>query len=190
MMKVIFLPTHFLILHFYNTIVNDEIVPFEVYGDSFFRNSAKTNRKGLEAGITTEVYRGLKAILSYTYSDFNYDEYNAVVIGVDSLGEITTSAGDFSGNIVPSVPKHNLLFALEYTHRLTSNLNGFIKGAFQSLSGMYVNDANSVKTDGYQLLNSTIGLEMFLDNFNILLSGGVNNLLDQNLCWIYKYQFI
>ena len=164
---------------FYTTIVNDEIVPFEVYGDSFFRNSAKTNRKGLEAGITTEVYRGLKAILSYTYSDFNYDEYDAVVIGVDSLGEITTSAGDFSGNVVPSVPKHNLLFALEYTHRLTSNLNGFIKGAFQSLSGMYVNDANSVETDGYQLLNSTIGLEMFLDNFNILLSGGVNNLLDQ-----------
>jgi len=56
---------------------------------------------------------------------------------------------------------------------------GFIKGLFQSLSGMYVNDANSVETDGYQLLNSTIGLEMFLDNFNILLSGGVNNLLDQ-----------
>ena len=57
---------------FFNTIVEDEIVPFEVYGSAFFRNSAKTNRRGLEVGITTEAYRGLKAILSYTFSDFFY----------------------------------------------------------------------------------------------------------------------
>ncbi len=165
---------------FFNTIVEDEIVPFEVYGSAFFRNSAKTNRRGLEVGITTEAYRGLKAILSYTFSDFSYDEYVAVTIDVDSLGEITTASEDFSGNVVPSVPKHNLLFGLEYKHRLTSNLNGFIKGTYQSISGMYVNDANSTETDGYQVLNSTFGIELLMGNFNILLSGGVNNILDQS----------
>lgn len=44
---------------------------------------------------------------------------------------------------------------------------------------MYVNDANSDETEGYQILNSTLGLEMFLGNFNLLLSGGVNNILDK-----------
>ena len=44
---------------------------------------------------------------------------------------------------------------------------------------MFVNDANSTETDGYQLLNSTLGLEAFFGNFSLLLSGGVNNLLDQ-----------
>lgn len=164
---------------FFNTLVKDEIVPFEVYSSAFFRNSAKTNRRGLEAGITTEVYEGLKAILSYTFSDFSYDEYSAVTIDVDSLDEITTSTEDFSGNVVPSVPKHNLLFALEYKHHITSNLNGFVKGAFQSISGMYVDDANSDETDGYQVLNSTLGFELLAGNFNVLLSGGVNNILDQ-----------
>jgi iron complex outermembrane receptor protein len=164
---------------FFNTIVKDEIVPFEVYGDSFFRNSAKTNRTGIEAGITTEIYSGLKAILSYTYSDFKYDEYSAVIISVDSVGEISTSAGDFGGNIVPSIPKYNLLFGLEYKHQLVQNLYGFVKGTIQSFSGMFVNDANSAETEGYNLLNSTLGFEMFLGNFNILLSGGINNLLDQ-----------
>ena len=111
---------------------------------------------------------GLKAILSYTFSDFSYDEYTAVTIEVDSLDELITSAEDFSGNVVPSVPKHNLLFGLEYKHRLTSNLNGFIKGTYQSISGMYVNDANSTETEGYQVLNSTLGFELFSGNFNIL----------------------
>ena len=76
--------------------------------DVFFRNSAKTNRKGFEAGITREVYDGLKAVLSYTFSDFTYDEYSAIAIALDSVGTITTSTEDYSGNIVPSVPKHNL----------------------------------------------------------------------------------
>ncbi|HEX7356293.1 MAG TPA: TonB-dependent receptor, partial [Ignavibacteriaceae bacterium] len=164
---------------FFNTVVKDEIVPFEVYGDVFFRNSAKTNRRGLEAGITTEIYTGLKAILSYTFSDFTYDEYSAVSIDIDSLNQIATSVKDFSGNFVPSVPKHNLLIGLEYRHQLTAYLNGFVKGVYQTVSGMYVNDANSDQTDGYQILNSTLGLELFMGNFNILLSGGLNNILDQ-----------
>ena len=164
---------------FFKTQVKDEIVPFEVYGNAFFRNSAKTNRNGFEAGITSEVYHGLKAVVSYTYSDFSYDEYSAIAIALDSVGTITTTTEDYSGNIVPSVPKHNLFLSLEYKHQLTPILNGFIKGAYQSLSGMYVNDANSVETEGYQVLNSTLGLEMIVGNFNVLLSGGVNNILDK-----------
>lgn len=164
---------------FFNTIVEDEIVPFEVYGKSYFRNSAKTNRRGLEAGISSEIFERLKATLSYTFSDFVYDEYAAITIEVDSLDEIITSSEDFSGKVVPSVPKHNFFIALEYKHPIVSNLNGFIKGTYQSISGMYVNDANSAETDGYQVLNSTLGFEMFFGNFNLLVSGGVNNILDQ-----------
>ncbi len=163
---------------FFNTIVNDEIVPFEVYGDVFYRNSAKTNRRGFEAGITSDIYDGLKAIFAYTFSDFNYDEYSAVTIDIDSVGSIITSSSEFSGNVVPSVPKHNFLFALEYKHQLTNNLNGFVKGTYQNISGMFVNDANSSETEGYQILSSTLGLEMFVGNFNVLLSGGLNNILD------------
>ena len=108
-----------------------------------------------------------------------YEVYAAVTIEVDSLDEIITSSEDFSGNVVPSVPKHNFMFALQYTHPIASNINGFIKGTYQSISGMYVNDANSAETEGYQVLNSTLGFEMFFGKFNLLVSGGVNNMLDQ-----------
>ena len=160
---------------FFNTIINDEIVPFEINTNVFFRNSAKTNRRGLEAGISTEVYDGLKAILSYTFSDFIYDEYETIIL--DAIGD--TSFANYSSNVVPSVPKHNILFGLEYKHQITSNINGYIKGTFQSISEMYVDDANSEQADAYQILNSTMGFEMFLGNFNILLSGGINNILDK-----------
>ncbi len=163
---------------FFNTIVESEIVPFEVYGDVYFRNSAKTNRMGFETGISSDLYEGLKATLSYTFSDFAYDEYTAVSIDLDSTGQITESVQDYSGNIVPSVPEHNFVFSLQYQYRFISNLTAFIKGSYQNISGMYVNDANSDKTEGYQILNSTIGMEMFWGNFNVLLSGGINNILD------------
>ena len=165
---------------FFNTIVEDEIVPFEVYGDVFFRNSAKTNRRGLETGITTEIFEGLKATLSYTFSDFTYDQYAAISINLDTTGQITESSQDYSGNIVPSVPKHNFVFALAYQHQINSNVTAFIKGTYQSISGMFVNDANSDETKGYQVLNSTLGLDMLWEGFNVLLSGGVNNILDKS----------
>jgi len=160
---------------FFNIIVKNEIVPFEIDGDVYFRNSAKTNRRGLEVSVTSEIYEGLSTTISYTFSDFTYDEYNALTI--DEVGD--SASADFSGNVVPSVPKHNFVLALQYHHRLHSNITAFIKGAYQNISGMYVNDANSDKTEGYQILNSTVGLEMFWGNFNVLLSGGVNNIFDQ-----------
>ena len=165
---------------FFNTIVEDEIVPFEVYGDVYFRNSAKTNRRGLEAGITSEIYEGLKATLSYTFSDFTYNQYTTMSIDLDSTGQITESSQDYSGNVVPSVPKNNFVFALAYQHQLNSNITAFIKGTYQSISGMFVNDANFDETEGYQILNSTLGLDMLWGGFNVLLSGGVNNIFDQS----------
>jgi len=174
-----FFRNNFFELTLFNTVVEDEIVPFEVNGEVFFRNSAKTNRRGLEAGITSELIQGLKAILSYTFSDFTYDEYSAVSIELDPTGQISETSQDFSGNVVPSVPEHNLVFAMEYQHHISSNFVAFIKGTYQSISGMYVNDANSDKTEAYQILSSSLGIEFIQGEFNLLVSGGLNNIFDK-----------
>lgn len=162
-------------LTLFNSVIKDEIVPFEVYGDVFFRNSAKTNRKGLELGITSEIYQGLKAVISYTLSDFKYQNYSALTITTNA----DTISKDFGGKVVPSVPKNNLLISLEYSYPMKENINVFLKGMYNTISGMFVNDANSDQTEGYQILNSTIGVESYWGKFNMLLSGGVNNILNQ-----------
>jgi len=162
-------------LTLFNSVIKDEIVPFEVYGDVFFRNSAKTDRKGLELGITSEIYKGLKAVISYTLSDFKYQNYTTLTITTNA----DTISKDFSSKIVPSVPKNNFLVSLEYNYPLNENLNIFLKGTYNSVSGMYVDDANSDQTKGYQLLNSNVGVESYWGKFNMLLSGGVNNILNK-----------
>lgn len=160
----------------FNSRIEDEIVPFEVFGGEFFRNSAKTNRTGIEIGANVEVVRGLKFRSAYTLSDFSYGSYTARTIELDSAFNIVTVDRDFSGNIVPSIPKHNLSLTLSYEHHLFETITGFVKANYLNVSGMYTDDQNSEKTDGYQILNATLGIDVSVEHLSILISGGVNNI--------------
>jgi len=163
---------------FFNTIIEDEIVPFEVYGDVFFRNSAKTNRRGLEVGGNVEIIQGLNLKTAYTYSDFKYDEYIARTIE-DSSGVIVTRDREFSGKIVPSVPEHNFSIDLSYQHKVTKNVTAFIKGNYRYVSNMFADDGNTAENDSYDILNTSAGLDLQFNRFNVLLSGGVINIFDK-----------
>lgn len=163
---------------FFNTIIEDEIVPFEVFGDVFFRNSAKTNRRGVEVGGNVEIIKGLNLKTAYTYSDFKYDEYIARTIE-DSSGVIVTRDRDFSGKIVPSVPEHNFSIDLSYQHKVTKNVTAFIKGNYRYVSKMFADDGNTAENDSYDILNTSAGLDLQFNRFNVLLSGGVINIFDK-----------
>jgi iron complex outermembrane receptor protein len=162
----------------FNINIDNEIVPFEVLGDVFFRNAAETNRLGLELGTQIEVFEGLQFIFSYTYSNFSYSSYSAKTIDIDSTGNFVESEEDFSENIVPSVPEHNIFMSLAYSYAFTKDVNGFLKFSYMGVSGLWVDDANSDKTDAYTLLNSVLGFDMKFGNFNLLVSAGVNNIFD------------
>ncbi|MEK9136013.1 MAG: TonB-dependent receptor, partial [Bacteroidota bacterium] len=164
---------------FFNTIIDDEIVPFELApGDVFFRNSARTRRTGLELGANIEIVKGLKLKASYTFSDFKYKEYITRTI-VDSMGNEVVRDLDFSNNVVPSVPKHNLGLALSHEQELAEKVTGFIKLSYTNISGMYTDDGNSERTTGYQLVNATVGLDVVLDRFDLLISAGANNIANK-----------
>ncbi len=160
---------------YFNYIIDDEIVPFEVYGDVFFRNSAKTIRNGFEAGIDVEIIEGINFQGSYSFSDFSYDTYNALAIDEN----LDTTFQNYSNNVVPSVPKHNLFFAVSCAYPFTSGITGFIRSSFRHVSSMFVDDINSEKTDAYNVLNASIGLDMVFGKFNIITSAGVNNIFDK-----------
>jgi len=162
----------------FNINIDNEIVPFEVFGDVFFRNAAKTIRSGLELGSNLELYKNLNFSLAYTYSHFNYDTYYTETIILDPDGNIKTEEKDFSGNNVPSVPKNNLYLALSYAWPFHKNINGFAKFSYMGVSQLWVDDANSAHTDAYNLLNTVLGLDMQFGDFNVLLSGSLNNILD------------
>ena len=159
---------------FFNIFIENEIIPFEVLGDVFFRNAAKTTRNGLEVGGSVDIIPGLNVQASYTLSDFTYDEY--IALNIDE--SLDTTSQNYAGNYAPSVPQHNAFFAAAYNHKITQDITGFIRGSVKYVSGMHVDDANSDKTDDYTTLNAGIGLDMVFGKFNLLLSGGVNNISD------------
>jgi iron complex outermembrane receptor protein len=163
----------------FNSVVDDEIVPYEVVGEVYYRNAAQTNRTGIELGLDADIVKGLRFRGAYTFSAFTYDQYAAGTIEIDSIGNFITSDRDFSGNTVPTVPKHNLSVSASYEHGFLEHFTGFVKAGYVLVSGMYVDDANSAITDTYRLVNSLVGLDFTSGGFNALLSVGANNIFDE-----------
>jgi outer membrane receptor protein involved in Fe transport len=58
-------------------------------------------------------------------------------------------------------------------------VNGFVKFSYNGISGLWVDDANTDKTDGYNLLNTVLGVDITFGGFDVLISGGVSNLFDE-----------
>lgn len=161
---------------FFYVDVNNEIVPYEVLGSEFYRNAAQTHRLGLELGAQAEIVKGLNFAMAYTLSSFHYQDYFAKTIEIDTAGQYIIDSVDFAGNAVPSVPKNNFYLSLSYSHNLFRHIDGFVKGSYMGISGMYVDDANTAKTDAYNLLNATLGLDMTFGKWSILLAGGIENI--------------
>lgn len=164
---------------FFNTKIKDEVVPFDVSGDVYFRNAAQTNRTGLELGSTVYLYSGLRFRGAYTLSDFTYDTYIARSFEYDTLGNAVAIDRSFAGNVAPSQPRHNLSLELSYEHPIFENLTGFVKGNYNSVSGMFADDANTDRSDGYQLIGATVGFDVKLGQFNLLTNAGVNNIANK-----------
>jgi iron complex outermembrane recepter protein len=162
----------------FNSIIKNEIVPFEVLGQYYYRNSAKTNRKGFELGLSVNMLKRLNWNTAYTFNKFEYSSYSALAISFDG-GDLVSTERDYSGNIVPSVPEHLINNQLSYSFPLMSNLDLFVKAGHLFVSSMYVDDANSEQTNSYSLLNSALGFEAKIGKLNILLTGNLNNITDE-----------
>jgi outer membrane receptor protein involved in Fe transport len=97
---------------------------------------------------------------------------------MDSTNNIVQISRDFSGNYEPAVPENELNLSLVYTHPFGKKINTFAKVGYDFLSGMWVDDLNTDKTDSYNLLNASIGADMKFGHFKFSVSGGINNIFN------------
>jgi iron complex outermembrane recepter protein len=163
----------------FNTVIDNEIVPYEVFGDVYYRNATMTNRFGLELEARLEIYKNLNFTGSYVYSHFTYDSYAALSTEVDSTGNIVQIFRDFSGNTEPNIPENDLKLSLSYKHDISRKVNISCKISYLNLSGLWVDDANTDKTNSYDLLNADIGFVLNFGHFKLSGTGGVNNIFDK-----------
>lgn len=163
---------------FFHSLIQDEIIPF-VYDNAFFyRNAGKTKRVGIEAGFNTEIIKGLTLKAAYTYSDFKYIDYKALIINPSPFQEVIE---DYSNNIVPSVPKNLFSTELGYSHSFEKYYTVFIKANARYVGSLFVNDKNvdTLKTEEYLLLGGQIGFAVNYQGMNITAYAGVDNLGDK-----------
>jgi iron complex outermembrane receptor protein len=142
--------------------VNDEIIPTGTgFPQEVFRNAAETLHQGIEASASLSPLRGLKIVLGYTYSDFDFTRYE-------------TEVGDFSGNRIPGIPEHNFHGQVGYS------AGGFRAGlTWRNVGHFFADDANQVVNPHYQVVDLHAGGERALGKAVFSLTVRANNLFDE-----------
>ena len=125
----------------YTAAVRDELIPFEVPGGNgrtYFRNAGRTQRRGVEVEVGADA-GPLSLEASYTFSHFRFRDF-------------TAASGQFAGNVIPGVPEHQAQGGA--TWRSGSY---FVTVEALSKSALFVDDANTARTDAYATFNVRAG---------------------------------
>lgn len=146
--------------------LKDELVPFEVPafpGRTFFANAGESSRTGVETAFSWTGDSGFGVDLSWTWSDFTFDDF------VDENGN------DFSGNELPGLPEQFGYLGLRYQNERGLNIVWD-----NSFSGeLYANNANSVRVDSYLVSSIRATWEFTRGDWLLRPFVGINNLFDE-----------
>ncbi len=146
---------------FYIALQN-ELVPFELAdfpGRTFFQNSGKSQRTGLEVSLDGMLGRYLSLMTAHTYSNFRFTEF-------------LTEGGDFAGKKLPGIPNYFSTLGLQ-----TRNLGGLFFGAdLNAVGKLFANNDNSVLVENYLVVHLRVGKEWENDRGKLALHLGIRNL--------------
>lgn len=146
--------------------LEDELIPYELAtspGRSFYANAGSSSRDGVEAALSWQNDRGFSVDLSYTWSDFRFDEF-------------VEDGDDFSGNQLPGLPEHFGYLGLSYSGRA-----GFSATFETQFSGkLFANNDNSASVDSYTTSNVRLTYEWQRGRWNVRPYFGINNIFDEH----------
>jgi iron complex outermembrane recepter protein len=165
--------------------VEDELIGNEIPtspGRFFFTNAGQTSRDGLEFSWIASPTERIQTTVSYTYSDFKYDQF------VENITIANPAGLDRSGNVIPGTPE-NLVFA-EFSYRAP-------RGWFIAADALFVDDqfgdsGNAVdnpatttvregsEVPAYTVANMRMGWDIELDSLVLSPFLGVTNLSDES----------
>ena len=129
-------------------------------------NAGKTSHPGLEATINFSLYRSEK--FSVTSSN-NFSKYWYVFKDFNNRGN------DYSKNKLTGVPTHTTNSKIKIDFK-----NYIAQVSFQNVGKLPMNDSNELFTDAYSLFNFKLSKLFSINNLDIDISTGVNNLFDKS----------
>lgn len=162
--KGVFSPTSHYELSLFKIETEDELVlaGTNPAGSDFFENAGETIRKGLEASVTFEALKNTNVTMSYTYSDFEFDNFSS-------------GGTSFSGNTLPGIPEQTAFVELAYK----SPRGYFVVWDTQYVSEVEVDNANSDAAASYSVSNLRAGFSSNVGDSVISPFIGINNIFDK-----------
>jgi iron complex outermembrane receptor protein len=146
--------------------LTDELVPFELPtmpGRTFYSNAGKSDRNGVETALSWQHESGFGADLSYTYSDFTFEDF------------VDESGNDIAGATLPGLPKHFGYAGVSY-----SGANGLLARLESVYSGkLYADNANATEVDSYIVTNFRASREFESGNWLVRPYIGLNNIFNE-----------
>ena len=145
--------------------VDDEITPYEIGGRTFYQNAGQTRRDGLELGLEHATTDQLTLALSWTWSDFRFQEFFD-----------TQQNADVSGKRLPGIPQHQLFAQVDWQAE---------SGLFASVESIlgrhrYAENTNRTRVGSEWLVNLRGGKAWKRNQQTVTLFAGINNLLDRD----------
>lgn len=153
----------------YSIQVNDLLVAERVAEDQYVgANAGKTDHNGIEVLLKYNWQLSPKISLKpYASANFNFYKFD----------EFVDEGEDYSGNDLTGVPDQKINLGIDL---LTESGFRFFSNAL-FVSEIPLNDANSLYSDSYQLINLKAAYDFTVfQDFEINLNVGVNNLLDKH----------
>jgi iron complex outermembrane receptor protein len=145
--------------------LEDQLVPFELNDDVFYRNAGESSRNGLEVALEHRFSPAWSASLAYTLNDFQFEDFTAAGVELD-------------GNENPGVPKNQLFLEVAYVRP-----DGWYAFAdVLHVGRFYADDVNSpgARVDDYRVANARFGRYLGMGTLEANVFLGVNNLLDED----------
>jgi len=155
-------------LTIFRMYVEDLIVARRVEEDRFVGlNAGKTQHTGLEFSANFQKSLSenlkLKGFANVVLKDFEFTDF------------IDDNA-DFSGNQIPAIPEYDLNFGLHFIYKQDWSL----RLDSEWVGRMPLDDANTLYTETYELLNLNLSRQVQWFNTQTQLSFGLNNVLDKD----------
>ena len=128
-------------------------------------NAGRTSHPGLETTINFPLYRSQNLNIS---SSNNISKYWYIFKDFNNRGT------DYSQNKLTGVPTHTSYSKIKIDYK---NFNAQI--SYQNIGKIPMNDANELFSEAYSLVDFKISKLFFINNLDINISSGINNIFDK-----------
>ncbi|WP_228151122.1 TonB-dependent receptor family protein [Tamilnaduibacter salinus] len=143
--------------------VDDEILPFEQNGRTFYENAGETQRDGIELGVDWSLSYAWRLTSALTLADYRLENFR------DSQGN------NVDGNRFPGLPQEQ--WVSELTWRSTDQAFAAVELSYTG--EVYAENSNQTRVSDYWLVNLRAGDSFAIGEQTIDVYGGLRNVTDE-----------